>query len=60
VYAGTSYGGVFKSTDGGGSWSTFNDGLTNLFVTALVIDPKTPVNLWAGTAGGGVFAMELE
>src|SRR5439155_5683947 len=60
LYTGTSYGGVFKSTDGGGSWSTFNDGLTNLFVTALVIDPKTPVNLWAGTAGGGVFVMELE
>ncbi|MBO9362486.1 MAG: hypothetical protein J7452_09815, partial [Thermoflexus sp.] len=55
LYAGTLGGGVFKSTDGGGSWSAFNDGLTHLFVYALAIDPANPDTLYAGTWGGGVF-----
>ena len=35
VYAGTGTGGVFKSTDGGASWSATNNGLTNLDVISL-------------------------
>ena len=54
LYAGT-YGGVFKSTDGGGNWSTVNTGLTATGVYALAIDPQTPATLYAGTDGGGVF-----
>ncbi len=55
VYAGT-FGGVFKSTDGGGSWRAANTGLTDFRVSALVIDPATPATLYAGTTfGGGVF-----
>src|SRR3989449_3553889 len=51
LYAGTS-GGVFKSTDGGASWSA--SGLIN--VSALAIDPLTPTTLYAGTSVfGGVF-----
>ena len=30
LYAGTYGGGVFKSTDGGTSWGTFDNGLTDL------------------------------
>ena len=29
IYAGTWYGGVFKSTDGGASWNAINNGLPN-------------------------------
>ena len=57
LYAGT-YGGVFKSTDGGGSWSAVNTGLTNTEVSALAIDPATPTTLYAGTYGGSVFSIQ--
>ena len=49
-------GGVFKSTDGGGTWSAANTGLSSSpDVNALAIDPTTPSTLYAGTNGGGVF-----
>jgi hypothetical protein len=52
VYAGTYYGGVFKSTNGGGAWSAVNTGLSSYSVSALAIDPTTPSTLYAGTSGG--------
>src|SRR6266446_3263938 len=55
LYAATLDGGVFKSTDGGGSWTTANTGLTVPSVRTLAIDPTTPSILYAGTAGDGVF-----
>ena len=48
---------VYKSTNGGGSWSTFNAGLANTAAGRLVIDPKMPSKLYAGTDGGGVFSI---
>ena len=51
LYAGT-WGGVFKSTNGGGNWSAVNTDLTNTFVHAVAIDPVTPSTLYAGTIGG--------
>jgi photosystem II stability/assembly factor-like uncharacterized protein len=49
-------GGVYKSLDGGGTWSPVNTGLpTNLGTHALAMDPVTPSTLYAGTNGGGVF-----
>ncbi len=38
MYAGTD-GGVFKSTDGGGSWQAVNSGLTELWSPALALGP---------------------
>ena len=56
LYAGTYYGGAFKSTDGGQNWSAINTGLTSMLVGALTIDPQTPSTLYAGTSwSGGVF-----
>src|ERR1035437_1750922 len=55
VYAGTSDGGVFKSTDSGGSWAAASTGLTNLYVSSLTINPMTPATLYAGTQAGGIF-----
>src|SRR2546426_7570529 len=54
LYAGTC-GGVFKSTDGGGSWSAANVGLSATSVLALAIDPQASTILYAGTSGGGAF-----
>src|SRR5262245_26345797 len=55
LYAATSGGGVFKSTDGGEHWTSVNAGLTNLDVDALVVDPAAPAALYAATQGDGVF-----
>ena len=57
LYAGTWEGGVFKTTDGGGSWRPVNTGLPcgpppcTVSVTALALDPTTPTTLYAGRAG---------
>ena len=48
LYA-TMHHGVYKSTDGGVSWSPFNTGLANTNVHALAIDPLTPTTVYAGT-----------
>jgi photosystem II stability/assembly factor-like uncharacterized protein len=57
VYAGTSGGGVFKSTDGGRNWTAANSGLTELDVRILAIDPQDTTTLYAGThsSTSGVF-----
>ncbi|MBI1922622.1 hypothetical protein HYR99_00075 [Candidatus Poribacteria bacterium] len=56
LYAGTgSGGGVFRSTDGGNSWTAVNSGLTDVDVRALAICPDTPTTMYAGTNAGGVF-----
>jgi photosystem II stability/assembly factor-like uncharacterized protein len=47
--------GVFKSTDGGASWIGINAGLTNPHIMALVINPRNPSMIFAGTSTGGVF-----
>ncbi|MBI4460725.1 MAG: hypothetical protein HY648_11800 [Acidobacteria bacterium] len=55
LYAGTVGGGVFKSTNGGSSWTAVNTGLTSLLVLSLAIDPTSSNTVYAGTIGGGVF-----
>jgi hypothetical protein len=45
--------GVFKSTNGGSSWSAINNGLTDApYVFSLAIDPTNSQNVYAGTDGG--------
>ena len=46
---------MFKSANGGGSWSAVNTGLNATGVPGLAIDPVTPATIYAGTSGGGVF-----
>src|SRR5439155_1757938 len=56
VYAGTFGGGVFKTTDGGGSWSAVNTGLpSNADVAgARAVDTATgPTTADTGADGGG-------
>lgn len=57
VYAGGYYtqgglGGVYKSTDGGATWSSKNSGLTNESVWCLQVDPDEPSRILAATAAG--------
>ncbi|HKU74629.1 MAG TPA: SBBP repeat-containing protein [Pyrinomonadaceae bacterium] len=53
IYAGTGNG-VFKSTNGGRTWSAINNGLLNRNVVALVINPTTPATLYVATAGSTI------
>ncbi len=57
VYAGSRYDGVFKSTDGGGTWVHANAGFPGLPLSAgpIAIDPVTPSTLYAVTSTGGVY-----
>src|SRR5215510_4187617 len=59
VYAASSTSGVFKSIDGGESWSAVNSGLTTLSVNSLAIDPQDSSTVYAATAGGGVFVISF-
>jgi hypothetical protein len=52
IWAGGVSGGVWKSTNGGDSWTTNTDHLANLAVTCMAIDPANPNILYAGTGEG--------
>lgn len=54
IYVGGVGGGVWKSSDGGNSWSLLDDGWRNLGVSALAITPTNSAVLYAGT--GEIFA----
>ena len=57
LLAGTSGGGVIKSSDYGATWSPANTGLANLDVRCLLVSSNGSGSiLFAGTNGGGVFA----
>jgi len=47
--------GVFRTVDGGLSWSASSDGMGRLFVKALVIHPADPDRLFAATADDGLY-----
>jgi len=62
LYAGTEFiypdgnsygGGLFKTTDGGGTWNPVT--LMNPSVSALAVDPVNPQNVYAGTIGNSIF-----
>jgi photosystem II stability/assembly factor-like uncharacterized protein len=52
VYAGTQGGGVYRSTDGGRSWSLASGGLGSFAVRSLAVDPRDPGVVYAGTGNG--------
>ncbi|NWF49220.1 MAG: T9SS type A sorting domain-containing protein [Ignavibacteriaceae bacterium] len=49
IYIGAANGGVWKSTDGGVSWSPLTDYQASLSMGAIVIDPYNPNVIYAGT-----------
>lgn len=55
VWAATRGGGVFKSIDSGDYWTAASQGLGQLDVTAIAVDPGDSQRLFAGTASRGVF-----
>lgn len=55
LYAGLDGEGVYKSSDGGASWTPATTSPANPRVKALVIKPGDTTKLFAATYGGGVF-----
>ncbi|MCU1308278.1 MAG: hypothetical protein JWN45_2973 [Acidobacteriaceae bacterium] len=65
MYAAGVAGGVWKSSNAGGSWSPISDLIANLAVTTLAMDPSNHNVIYAGTGegysnydavrGGGIF-----
>ena len=52
MYVGSVGGGVWKSTNGGGSWFPLNDFMGNLAIGCLLMDPTNPNVIYAGTGEG--------
>jgi photosystem II stability/assembly factor-like uncharacterized protein len=56
LYAASHTQGIYKSINGGGSWSVINNGLPFIkVITSLAIDPLTPTTLYAGTGSSGIY-----
>jgi photosystem II stability/assembly factor-like uncharacterized protein len=54
IYAGTRGGGVYRSNDGGASWSATNAGIKSGYAWSDVMDPNDSQTAYAGTYGNGV------
>jgi hypothetical protein len=52
MYAAGVAGGVWKTTNGGSSWSALTDTLSNIAVSSLAMDPNNPNVIYAGTGEG--------
>ena len=59
VYVGTTTHGVYVSRDNGVTWTSFSEGLGNLYVTELAISNGPTRTLYAGTAYGGVWSIGI-
>jgi len=51
IYATSATGGIFKSTDGGTTWSTINQGLTTTDIRSILVHPKNKNLIYAGGVG---------
>lgn len=49
LYAGAASGGIWKSTNGGQTWTPLDDFMANLHIGALAFDPNNPNVIYAGT-----------
>ena len=49
IYVGSPAGGIWKSTNGGTTWTEFSSGLLRLGVSSIVINPSNPDIIYIGT-----------
>lgn len=58
IYAASSTVSVYKTTDGGATWTAANRGLPGQPVRSLIVDPINPLKIYAALAGGEFFKTE--
>ncbi|MFZ5788258.1 MAG: WD40/YVTN/BNR-like repeat-containing protein [Acidobacteriota bacterium] len=58
VFAGTIGAGVFRSLDGGRTWSSASVGLAGWEATEMAVDPHDPRRILCGTRDAGLFRSE--
>ncbi len=51
-FAGSVGGGIWKTTNAGGTWKPLDDFMANLAVSTLIIQPGAPDTIYAGTGEG--------
>jgi len=56
VYVGTAQGGLYRTLDGGSTWTPLTDNLLSLAIGAVAIDPSDPTRVWIGTGESGFSA----
>ena|GEM_PF-2272584 len=56
VYVGTAQGGLYRTLDGGQSWTPLMDNADTLAVGAVTIDPLDPTTVFVGTGEGNFCA----
>ena len=52
MFAGSVSGGIWKTTNGGGSWAPIDDFMANLAVTSMIFKPTNPQIMYAATGEG--------
>ncbi len=52
IYIGSPYGGIWKTTNGGTSWSPRSDYMPSLGISAMAMDPTNTDILYAGSTAG--------
>ncbi|HKF22129.1 MAG TPA: Ig-like domain repeat protein [Candidatus Angelobacter sp.] len=57
VYVGTAQGGLYRSMDGGSTWTALMDAANSLAIGAITIDPNNHNTLFVGT-GEGNFSLD--
>lgn len=55
IITGSETGGVWRSLDGGSTWTVLTDNLANMDVNALAIDPNNGSNYFWGSSNGAIF-----
>ena len=56
VYVGAAQGGVFRSLDGGTTWTPIMDDSLSLAIGSIALDPLDPTTLFVGTGEGNLSA----
>ncbi len=54
VYVGTAQGGLYRTLDGGATWTALMDGAQSLAIGAVAIDPVTTTTVFVGTGEGNL------